>query len=307
MNQFVQVVTHPVNIPCVHPTRVINRDLSGVTSILASFRREVFKPGFKPAFQVPGSNNPTEIIEGIEERVTAPWSIDQAGASLCGPAAFMYCLAKDAPEIYAQYVCDLYLAGNARIGALSVEPSNACRNGRLQVSSRNGETSRRIEVVDWIALASLRDSENTFYRHRSVTSDVSGITMPGALTDWFSAAGYRQVHQNTQVAGSAGTAHFLRAANYYQHNKNVCLFIAAKVKSGPFTVKAVPNHWVVLSDMVRMRASLSSQEASKQTLPEQQVPSVIAYNWGREKDQLNLSRLTLGEFSKYYFGYVVAG
>jgi hypothetical protein len=129
VNQFVQVVTHPTNNPCVHPTRVINRDLSHITNILQRFRREVFKPGFKPAFQVAGSNDPQRIIDGIRIRVSEPWEIDQGGASLCGPAAFMYCLAKDAPELYAQYVCELYTTGKASInerGRTKHSPNNKC-------------------------------------------------------------------------------------------------------------------------------------------------------------------------------------
>jgi len=38
-----------------------------------------------------------EFAEALEARAKAPWKINQGGAPLCGPAAFMYCIAKDRP------------------------------------------------------------------------------------------------------------------------------------------------------------------------------------------------------------------
>lgn len=300
MNLPLNVITHPANRPCVRPTHLINRDLSKVDRILSEFRQVVLKPGFKPAFQLAVS--PTAIVYELQLRIDMPWQIDQGGASLCGPAAFMYCLAKDRPELYAQYVCDLYIFGKARINDLVVEPSNACKAGRIS-NSRN-EATRSISAVDWIALASLRDSTNRFLRNRSVSSDSAGITLPRALSEWFSAAGYRQVQHETRLTNSPGSEHLLHAAQRYQHNQNVCLFIAAKVKSGPFTLRVVPNHWVVMSDALRLRP-----ESKGQSLPvaaSDKIPSLKVYHWRQEKDQLNPKNLNLADFSRFYFGYVAA-
>jgi len=181
----------------------------------------------------------------------------------------------------------------------------ACKNGQLVSGSDNNE--RRIDAVDWIALASLRDSENRFFRHRSVASDTSGITLPGSLVSWFTAAGYKQVQEKTQFTASHGPEHLLGAARDFQHNKNVCLFIAAKVVTGPFTLRAIPNHWVVLSEVQLGSISHHPDPAQMQKPLEEQVPSFKAYSWGREKMDLNASKLSLADFSKYYFGYVVAG
>lgn len=43
MNLPIQVTTHLTNRPCVHPTRLINRDLSAAQSILREFRAKVNK------------------------------------------------------------------------------------------------------------------------------------------------------------------------------------------------------------------------------------------------------------------------
>lgn len=305
MNQAVNNPPPHARKPRVQPARVINRDLSLAKHLLAEFRKEVLKPGFKPAFQFRGTNNGLNIISDIGLRIRRPWRISQSGASLCGPAAFMYCLAKDAPALYVQYMRDLFVTGKAKINNLEVEPSNACKNGQLVAGSDNRE--RRIDAVDWIALASLRDSENRLFRHRSVASDASGITLPGRLASWFSAAGYSQVQEKTQFTASPGPEHLLEAARDFQHNKNVCLFIAAKVVRGPFTFKAIPNHWVVLSEVQPMSIPHHPDPAQMQQSLEEQVPSLKAYSWGKEKEDLNASKLSLAVLSKYYFGYVVAG
>src|SRR5690606_27946840 len=152
----------------------------------------------------------------------------------------MYCLAKDAPHLYAQYIVDLYVDGQARINDLIVEPSSACRAGKVRIENSSGEVKRHISAIDWIALASLQDSSNRFLRQRSVSSDAAGITMPGALAAWFSAAGYQHVRENTRLLGSASPEAFLEAAQLKQHNRNVCLFIASKVNKASIAIKAIP-------------------------------------------------------------------
>ena len=304
MSQAINILPCNATRPCVQPTRLINRDLSQANAILAELRREALKPGFNPAFQIEGSNKPAFIIDAIHSRIERPWQINQADASLCGPAALMYCLAKDAPQLYVQYMRDLFVHGKARINNLEVEPSLACKTGRISVGTDN--KTRQISAVDWIALASLRDSENRLFRHRSVSSQTSGITLPGMLAAWFSAAGYQQVQQKTQFTSSHNVDHLLGAAKDYQHKKNVCLFIAAKVVNGPFSLKVVPNHWVVMSDALRFYTSPNTSSDQTPKPREEQIPSLKAYSWGTEKQELNLSKLNLSDFSKYYFGYVVA-
>src|ERR1700758_4038487 len=94
-----------------------------------------------------------DVVSGMIDRVKDPTKQNQADANLCGPAAFLYCLLNEHPDYYVGYVIDLFLTGKARIGALKVEPSLDCRYST--------PPKGRIDPVDWIALASLRDSENT--------------------------------------------------------------------------------------------------------------------------------------------------
>ena len=67
------------------------------------------------------------VVAGLRDRVNDPRKQNQSAASLCGPAAFFYCVLNYKPELYVQYVIDLFTTGKARIGSLMVEPSLGCR------------------------------------------------------------------------------------------------------------------------------------------------------------------------------------
>jgi len=78
---------------------------------------------------------PDQVVKELRERVNDPSTQDQMNTSLCGPAAFFYCVLNYKPELYVQYVIDLLTTGKARIDSLTVEPSLACRAYDPQNSS----------------------------------------------------------------------------------------------------------------------------------------------------------------------------
>ncbi|MDR2093562.1 MAG: hypothetical protein LBP58_09675 [Azoarcus sp.] len=63
-----------------------------------------------------------KFVRSVEDRRDAPTLINQGGSSLCGPAAFMYCIAREKPDDFAAYVLDLALTGEGRLGNLKVMP-----------------------------------------------------------------------------------------------------------------------------------------------------------------------------------------
>ena len=287
--------------PHVSPTRLINRDLSTVNTLLAELQIKVTSPGFKPAFQVANSGTPQQLISDLIARVKQPWLINQSSASLCGPAAFIYCVAKDAPNLYVKYVIDLYVSGRGSINNLHVEPSEDCRKGTIV----SGTSS--IAFVDWIALASLRDSENSFLDYSSVTDQASGITLPGILSKWFTLGGYCNINNKASLTWSQGSKHLIDAAISYQNNKNVCLFVSGKSLNSPFAVKIFPSHWVVMSDHLTFGDSFHKNYSNKiEDLMKEKI-SLPVYTWGAEKREWNPQGLSLDEFSSYYFGSVTAG
>ncbi|HYF09899.1 MAG TPA: hypothetical protein VD970_19955 [Acetobacteraceae bacterium] len=111
-----------------------------------------------------------DVALGLFSRVEDPDLIHQQESSLCGPAAFLKAVAEDMPDVYARYVINLFKTGRGRIGTLDVKPSADCRRGYYK--------GARIAPVDWIALASLRDSENLVLDYDSPTARPAASPCP---------------------------------------------------------------------------------------------------------------------------------
>lgn len=220
-----------------------------------------------------------QVLSGLRERVADPDTINQGDASLCGPASFLYCLLHDNAERYVRYVIDMYRGGSARIGTLDVRPSADCRNA----------TPRGIAPVDWVALASLRDSENTFMDYQDSSNQLSGITMPGTLASWFRAAGYRNVRNDTNVFFTKGKDDLTVATSLLRQCRRICLFINADMVDNPgggggfFTI---PNHWVVMTES----SGISGGNVR-----------ISIWTWGRTR---SLGSVDAGELTENFFGYV---
>lgn len=227
-----------------------------------------------------------DVIAGLRDRVNDPQTQDQGAASLCGPAALFYCLLNFKPELYVQYVIDLYTKGEARIGKLKVDPSLSCR-AYLPPAGK-------IAPVDWIALASLRDSENTVLDYSSVDDTVSGITRPGTLASWFNDIGYTSVRNETNFYFCKGKKEVDAAGNAVRQDHAVCLLVndnilypARQKQKSTFC-----NHWIVLDEA--------------QKLPGNQV-AISVYSWGKASRRIpSAGSLSADEFSRNFYGYVAA-
>jgi len=95
-----------------------------------------------------------DVADQLRRRIEKSSTIRQGNSSLCGPAVYIYSLAKRKPKQYVRYVIELYEQGEGGIGRLQVKPRMHCKNF-------DPATDQTIAAVDWIALAGLRDSENT--------------------------------------------------------------------------------------------------------------------------------------------------
>ena len=144
----------------------------------------------------------SDIAVGLLKRLDDPGLICQGTSSLCGPAALLFNYASQRPAEYVRFVTLLYELGAASLGNLTAKPGSDLRNyGATSASKKIGNRTVLIdpEPVDWIALASIRDSENWFFDYQSVKDKVAGITMPGTLEDWFKKAGFKKVRNVTNV------------------------------------------------------------------------------------------------------------
>ena len=229
----------------------------------------------------------TKVVGGLRLRLSTDGAkfIAQKGSSLCGPAAVMFCVANRNPEMYAQYVMDLYDKGEAQFGTLTVKPGEACRN----------YDPKRIAPVDWIALASLRDSENRYMDYASVDNDAAAITLPSTIKSWFQAAGYSQFYTSTQLFGSMvqNDLEITRAGAARKQGNDVCLFINGKMLVSMGSLSAIPDHWIVLTNPIRL-------DTKKREI------AIEVFTWGSIRTLPDTGTANLDDFLKNYYGYVSA-
>ncbi len=185
----------------------------------------------------------SEVVSGLRDRLATPTLIDQKNTSLCGPAALMYCLASSKSALYAQYVAELYATGHSTIGRLTVAPGAGCKAYRATAASG-------IHPVDWVTLASLRDSENDAFDYDAPSCEVGGITMPDDLVDWFKDVGFSKDANVTNLVFTKDEATLTAAGVRRSHSHHVCLFISANMLQSPHESSWTPDHWVVLASPV---------------------------------------------------------
>ena len=87
----------------------------------------------------------------------------------------------------------------------------------------------RSDWMDWIPIASLRDSENWFFDYQDVNDATAGITMPSALESWFRKVGYREIVNETNVFLTKDEDCLRRASALWAKDYWVCLFINAQM------------------------------------------------------------------------------
>ena len=252
-----------------------------------------------------------KIEQQLQNRLIGFDYPDQQGTSLCGAAAFFYCLLKDQPSIYEQVAWDLWNYGNVQIGNLKIKPGNDCRYPE-------GIHRLGISGLDWMTLASLRDTENTVMdyqvRDSFVFEGLSGITMVSAAKSWFEKVGANCVFDNTMLWMPFGLNHaklkHLLDLNLYagRANYNVIVLIGAGMfgatdDDGNY-VTASKDHWVVWESKVTL---LNGDEITEAT-PLTEKVKLKAFSWGRigrKDDPENSIRpggLTLGEVLEHVFG-----
>lgn len=266
-----------------------------------------------PDLQFTCAANRTDLQEEIDRRVNAPHLIDQGYASLCGPSAFIYCVAKHHKEVYRQYVAELLIHGEAKLGQLHIKPSLTCRKG----------SAREVHPVDWVALASLRDSSNGLLSVGSEKSQAAGITMAGQMVEWFESCGLfsgADSKVNYVFGGSAKT--LMEANQHYGSGSLVCLLIRAAIlspvsgelplnklnKGTPKTIAGTPDHWIVLNSPIRVGRSrfcwAPTTYGSDSFLDS--LLEFECYTWGKgaHRSSSRITNLTVRQFLPYFYGYV---
>jgi len=226
-----------------------------------------------------------EVAQGLDARIDLPTLVSQEQSSLCGPSALVVNLATHDPIAYVRYVVDLFERGEADIQRLHVTAGS---------DLRAYDPSGKIQPADWIAVASLRDSENYFFDYQSVDNEFAGITLPGDLTSWFEKIGYRNVFNETNLLSSKDEKNLRQADLLFRDDYWVCLFINADLLSAATQTDGsmFPNHWVVQTGPLSLAGG---------------TVSLDIFTWGQGRFHVPSGRpITLAAFLKDYYGYVAA-
>ncbi|MEZ2577127.1 hypothetical protein [Buttiauxella ferragutiae] len=228
------------------------------------------------------------IIEGqIKNRFNQVTFPDQNASSLCGPAAFFYCLQQDRPDVYVQAAQDLWQYGKTKIGELEITPGDGCRHPSGDFYDGYGR--QKITGLDWIMLAGLRDSENSALSFDTLDSPIAGITMWQTLTEWFEKTGYEKVFSNIGVT-QTGIQGIRELNDYVGKGYKVVTLINDGLLKNSHSTLTVPSHWIVWDESV-------TQDSYNNV-------HLKLFSWGDVSDQIK-PRKDMSFFINRFFGGLV--
>lgn len=215
---------------------------------------------------------------------------NQSRSSLCGPAVFFYCLQIDRPDIYIQAANDLWLYGRTKIGSLQITPSENCRNPSGKFYDESSQPAvPLISGLDWLTLASLRDSENTVLSYDSINYEISGISMWDTVAGWFEKAGYVKIFDNVGI--TRGNIQDIRKLNaYFKQGYKVITLIADGLLTSSESSLTVPSHWIVWDGEV-------TEDANRKV-------SLRLFSWGEVGEQIKREK-NINFFINRFFGGMV--
>jgi hypothetical protein len=231
-----------------------------------------------------------DVVAGLRIRIKDPKKIDQAGSLLCGPAAFAFDLATDDPVTYAKAIISLFTGGTGVIGTLLLRPKKD-----LLFSHFSGG----INAVDWILLASLRDSSNYIFDVEEVDDLLGVATLPSTVESWLKSVGYTKVFNETNVWFTKNSHNLRAAGRLFQEGYRIFLFVnSAILKSAKQTNPSLaPDHFVMLQSPI---------EIAGPPLESLQTASCRVYSWGEEQSVPQDAKipLKLPDFLLNYYGYL---
>ena len=129
-----------------------------------------------------------ELVAALQARIAVnptDHSPNQGQTSRCGPAAFLYCLLANRPDLYVKFAIELWRDGrsNLRNGANGrdfwVEPGTGTIGNLLKAR-------QAISGLDWLTMGSLSKPHRG---NADPGDEASAITFPRMVSEWFVAAG----------------------------------------------------------------------------------------------------------------------
>ncbi len=193
-----------------------------------------------------------DLIKELIVRIHGVRWPNQGQTALCGPAAFVYWLVQDRPDMYVDHVIRLWKLESFQLGKMAVGVSpKVLESARNQFERHTPETSD-ISPVDWLFLASLRNQSadlNPFGDYETPADQWAAITLPSNLKTWFNAVGSNTLIDNTSLFGvlKPDWNGLERLSDLVPFNR-VLLLVSASIFTGKSAT--TKNHWVVLNEPI---------------------------------------------------------
>jgi len=280
-------------------TKVVKGDVSKNDFELALNRNRIFQcidPGCKPG-EAKDPFSKAQIEAGLQSRLNEPLP-DQDRTSLCGPAAYFFCLINLSPSRYKLAVKQLWETGQTKIGQLEIKPSiNGCRRVRNFYKKTNGEPN--IPPIDWITFASLRESENLALKLNDPEQEVAGITPWPELSNWFKKTGFKGLKTYPFYFNGYSPSLISEINRYAGEGYYVITLISASLLSSGTSsgTQSFPDHWIVWTDKLR---DIKGQPITNSSDPYKTEVRLKMFTWGENTQRLGRG-ISLYNFEKKVF------
>lgn len=219
-----------------------------------------------------------DLAEQIQQRLGGKLPA-QLETSYCGPAAFLYCLIQDRPDIYTAYAIALWQQGHFFLGNARAAVAVNSKHGVVPAASGLAKAfpgaSRRghINDLDWMTMSCLSASTRPFNFTAVKPDDQFGsITFPWVMRRWFTAAS-AALRAETMGLGAfqSGLLETLSLLRYWS-NSWIVLQVDATIIEGGDPDFFRNRHWVVVDPR---KHPLAYKQPGNSPMPLEQVADEI--------------------------------
>jgi hypothetical protein len=183
------------------------------------------------------------ILAELRSRIHDPFQVNQGGQPFCGPATVLFELVRKQPLRYVQICWSLFITGGFQGHLHFIAASNALRQ-----ASRG---DLRMGQVDWMLLATLRDSEAQLFPVEPNAPDLirnlTGMTKSWELKGWvkellgYPAVQYNHAYLMNDIRAMQQAATAIRAGGVA-----FALITAEGMLGDKPPLLPFPSHWITL-------------------------------------------------------------
>ena len=284
-----------------HDNQPVKSDQPIPTVRLVIPRRNIFVTPEYPSESPKDPFRKSKIEEEFTKRINGETYPSQKETSLCGPAAYFYCLLKERSDLYIKAVRELWEEGQTKIGQLEIKAGDAAKPSNFF----KDDGTPRISGIDWITMGSLRDSENLIWDYNDPTKETAAVTAPSNLHDWLKKSGAKNI-QNLTTLTSSNLKDLLLINEYAKKGYRVVQLMSSPNIFKGATTPNLKAHWIVWeSPLYHATNKQPIHSQSKLT----DIVDLHLFTWGQVKNLKSFNNhttnISLQKFLNASFGAIV--